>query len=161
MELERETEFYYNWFKKYVSSFYCKDDNINRKLKDREEHTLRVLTYCRDLVSSIDTDEDISELLPIIALFHDIGRFKQFTTYGTFNDKESEDHADLGIRILEESNILSPFSKRKVHLILNAIRLHNKKDLYKKSKDSKLILLTKLIRKADKSDILRTSEKKI
>jgi len=46
------------------------------------------------------------------ALFHDLGRFKQFKDYGTFNDMLSEDHARLGLREMAAHKVLSISSNR-------------------------------------------------
>ena len=155
MELKIESGHYYKWFREYVSSFYGKDDLINRNIKIKEDHTLRVVQNIKELIRSIDADKEIYELSILIALFHDIGRFEQFSSYGTFNDRDSEDHARLGVRVLRDQNVLSPLSDRKINLVLNAILFHNKKDLYSESDDPEMILLSKLIRDADKLDILK------
>lgn len=155
MELKKESNHYYKWFREYVASFYGKNDLINRNIKIKEDHTLRVVQNIRELIRSIDVNKEIYELSILIALFHDIGRFEQFSTYGTFNDRDSEDHARLGVRVLRDQNVLSSLSDREIHLVLNAILMHNKKDLYSESDDPEGILLSKLIRDADKLDILK------
>lgn len=154
MKFKENLDSYFTWFRDYVSSFYCSDININRNIKIKEDHTLRVVQNIRKLVRSNNINEEISRLSILTALFHDIGRFKQFTSYGTFSDKDSEDHAELGVCVLRETNILGALSGKSVDLILNAILVHNKKSLYLKSEDPDMILLSKLIRDADKLDIL-------
>ncbi len=154
MKLKDET-YYFKWFREYVSSFYCKDDLVNNNIKIKEDHTLRVVQNISELVRSSNLSREISELSILIALFHDIGRFEQFAKYGTFSDKESEDHAALGVRILMETDVLDSLSDRKIDLISKSIYFHNKKDLYSGDKDKDLILLAKLIRDADKLDILK------
>jgi putative nucleotidyltransferase with HDIG domain len=47
------------------------------------------------------------ELAETIALFHDIGRFEQFKTYGTFDDRASENHATIGLKVLKATDILN------------------------------------------------------
>ena len=39
------------------------------------------------------------QLAEIMGLFHDVGRFRQYSIYKTFNDAQSEDHADLGLKV--------------------------------------------------------------
>lgn len=38
----------------------------------------------------------------MIGLFHDVGRFYQFTVYRTFNDALSENHAKLGLKVIKD-----------------------------------------------------------
>ncbi len=155
MKFKENLDSYFTWFRDYVSSFYCNDININRNITIKEDHTLRVVQNIRELLRLNNISEEISILSILTALFHDIGRFKQFTSYGTFSDKDSEDHAELGVRVLRETNVLSALSDKSVDLILNAILVHNKKNLYSKSEDPDMILISKLIRDADKLDILK------
>ncbi|MEN8221864.1 MAG: HD domain-containing protein [Acidobacteriota bacterium] len=155
MKYNKESGDFFKWFREYVSSFYCDNEVINRNIKIKEGHTLRVVQNVRELLRSNNINEEISELSVLIALFHDIGRFEQYKKYGTFNDKVSTDHAKLGVHVLRENSVLSSLSERKIHLITNTILFHNKKDLYSKSKDQDLILLSKLIRDSDKLDILK------
>jgi hypothetical protein len=89
-----------------------------------------------------------------IALFHDIGRFYQFSHYKTFSDFASENHAKLSIKILEEEKILDTIPEQEKKLILKAISYHN---VYKLPvKESKACLMfSQLIRDADKIDIFK------
>lgn len=151
----KNESYYFKWFREYVSPFYCKDVLINNNVKIKEDHALRVVQNIKELVRSNNFSKEISELSTLIALFHDIGRFEQFAKYGTFSDKKSEDHAALGVTVLMETNVLDALSDRNIDHISKAIFYHNKKDLYSASKDPDLILLTKLIRDADKLDILK------
>ncbi len=148
-------ESFLKWFLDYTNSFYSEDKNVNRNIRVKEEHTLRVVKNIGDLSSEIKTNENIDTLSFLIALFHDLGRFEQFKVYGTFNDKKSEDHAALSVKILKEKKVLKSLSERYISLISNAILYHNKKDLYKvENSDEDLILLSEMIRDADKLDIL-------
>jgi len=38
----------------------------------------------------------------VIAWLHDIGRFEQFDRYRTFADAESENHAQIALRVIEK-----------------------------------------------------------
>ncbi|MCD4721347.1 MAG: HD domain-containing protein, partial [Desulfobacula sp.] len=86
------------------------------------------------------------------ALFHDIGRFKQYLTYATFNDTKSINHAKLGIQQLSLHKILNGLSTNEKRFIVIPIVWHN---AYKPPdiKDDKMLLFIKLLRDADKLDI--------
>jgi len=95
-------------------------------------------------------------LAEAIALFHDLGRFEQFFKYKTFRDSESENHAVLGVKILNKERILSRLSGEEETLILKAVEYHNLMEIPKNMEtSSKLHFFSRLIRDADKIDILR------
>ena len=90
----------------------------------------------------------------MMGLFHDVGRFRQFTLYQTFNDALSEDHADLGIKVLKELPLIGRLHTEDRELLLFAIQNHNKK-VIAPEQDPRRILFAKLLRDADKLDIYR------
>lgn len=133
-------------FIRYAKTFDLKNPNIMRKF----HHSFRVMEYSCEIAQSLKlSDEDI-EIAMIIGLLHDISRFKQWTIYGTYNDHESFDHGDEAVKILDELNILND---NKV-LIKKAIKNHNKAYIEDGLKEREL-LFTKIIRDADKIDIIK------
>ena len=88
-------------------------------------------------------------------MLHDIGRFEQWKNYQTFKDMDSIDHADLAVDILKNNNYLRKFIKDDKYdsIILDSIKYHNKFTL-PNDLDNETLLFTKLIRDADKLDIL-------
>ena len=86
---------------------------------------------------------------------HDIGRFEQLKRYDTFEDRLSVNHAMLGLEILKENNFIRKFcSEEKYYdIIFSAIENHNKYKIDKTLEGEKL-LQAKIIRDADKIDIL-------
>ena len=95
----------------------------------KEEHTLRVCKEILQLGKALDLNKNALRLAETIALFHGIGRFEQFRTYGTFNDKKSENHATLELKVLEETNVLSHLTKTQRSIAYNAIGYHNVRKL--------------------------------
>jgi hypothetical protein len=91
-------------------------------------------------------------LAEAIALLHDTGRFEQFARYGTFNDRESADHAALGVRILREKGALAAVDPPERELILRAIAYHNRPVL-PTDESERCLLFSRMIRDADKLDI--------
>ena len=147
----------HHWMNKYMKSFYSDDEEVQRGILIKEKHTGCVTANCVELARHLKLSEHDSELAEIIGLFHDVGRFRQYSIYKTFNDAESEDHADLGLKVIDELeffNRLSPVDNEIVHF---AIGNHNKKNIAP-TDDPKKLLFAKIIRDADKLDIYRVLE---
>lgn len=140
---------YIKWFNNYFKNFEIKNKNILRKF----HHTYRVMEYSKDIGKSINLNEHDLWLCEIIGLFHDLGRFKQWTEYHTYNDIESIDHAALAVDILKEENVLDSIDEKDKNLIYNAINYHNKY-IIPNDLDDETIKFCKIIRDADKLDIM-------
>ncbi len=143
-----------SWFADYVNRFYSEDAGHNLNISLKEEHTKRVCNEIINIGKSLDLDKEFLYLSELIALFHDIGRFEQYTRYGTFADKKSEDHAALGVRIINEEGILKSFNESKRSIILRTIAYHNQAEL-PLEETQECLLMVKLLRDADKIDIWR------
>jgi hypothetical protein len=153
---KNDLDFFKKWFSEYVDQFSSSDyftrDNIKRKI----EHTGRVRENILLLAKSENIGEDGNRLAETLALFHDLGRFEQFMRYKTFIDAESENHALLGVKILECMGVLSNLPPKEKYLILKAMEYHNLLEIPECSNSSeKLLFYSKLIRDADKLDILK------
>lgn len=142
-------------FSRYVSTFYINDNYHNKNIRVKEKHTLRVCKNILAIANSLNLNKDDKNLCEIIALFHDIGRFEQFRIYRTFNDKLSKDHASLGLEIIEKEKIFQSLDHESFKVACGSIRYHNKKNLYKNDPDDRTVFFSKLIRDADKLDILK------
>lgn len=147
-------EEYYNWFSSYVKKFYGEDMVVNQNIRLKENHTLKVAKHAKNIAKSLNLTEEEVNISEIIGLFHDIGRFEQFRRYKTFRDYISENHATLGIKILEENKILDELDDSRQKIIIKAISLHNTKELPSNLNEEES-LYCKLIRDADKLDIFR------
>jgi uncharacterized protein (DUF1697 family) len=153
---KEDMEFFRKWFLSYVNQFSSPDSFIQANIKLKIEHTARVCENILLLAKAEKLEEKNFMLAETIALFHDLGRFEQFVKYRTFNDLESENHALLGAKILEKTEILSLLSKEEQDLILKAIEYHNIMEIPSFAENSKgLLFYLKLIRDADKLDILK------
>ncbi len=147
-----DTAFFHSWFRNYVKSFYAKDPKTQENIRLKEEHTLRVCKEILQLGKALNLNEDALRLAETVALFHDIGRFEQFTIYGTFNDGVSENHATLGLKVLKATNILCRLTKTEQNIVYNAVKYHNVRKIPGNA-DKISELHSKLIRDADKLDI--------
>lgn len=146
------------WFAEYVRSFYSEDPDVQAHVRLKEDHTARVCERMAELADSLRLEPEQSTLAQTVALFHDVGRFQQYTQYRTFNDFRSEDHACMGVRILKETGVLGKLPEFHQTLIQKAVRYHNGREIPPDSEES--VYLSRMIRDADKIDILEmiTSE---
>ena len=160
-------------FKAYTDRY----DSSDVKIKLKIDHTYRVADICERIARSFELSEIETDFCWLIGLLHDIGRFEQLKQFGTFIDRDSIDHAELGADIL----FSMPFSETGKPLIESfidpsdwlvlededfdgweemakmcetAIRLHNKLTL-PDSLDPGTLFYCKLIRSSDKIDIFR------
>ena len=140
------------WFSNYVASYYTNDKDYNYAIRLKEEHTKRVCRNTITLGKKLDLSEQDIIVAETMALFHDIGRFKQYATYGTFNDMASENHAELGLKQLAMHHTLSVCTKEERRCIIKAIAYHNAAVL-PENQDAKTLFFMRLLRDADKIDI--------
>lgn len=139
-----------NYFDEYVSKYDKKDPDINYKY----HHSYRVMNIMELLATKLNLPEKDIYLAKIIGLLHDIGRFEQDKLYNSFNDKVLE-HGDYGEKILKENNFLSKFNIKKedYQIVYKSVKNHNK-FLIEDNLTERELFFTKLIRDADKLDIL-------
>ncbi|MDQ1276135.1 MAG: hypothetical protein QG610_1710 [Euryarchaeota archaeon] len=153
---KEELDFFQKWFFEYVNQFSSPDSFIQENIELKIEHTGRVCRNILLLAKSEKISENECMLAEAIALFHDLGRFDQFMKYKTFRDSESENHAILSVNILNKEKVLSCLSAEEENLVLKAVEYHNMMEIPKNiEKESKLYFFSRLIRDADKIDILR------
>ena len=140
-------------FETFVNHYDLSVPAIERKYK----HSLRVMKFAIDIAKSLNLTEDEIILAAKAGLLHDIGRFEQWTQYCTYNDLKSIDHADLGVEILKKNNYIEKYEKDKVkqRIILTAVKNHNKLAI-EQGIDGIELIISKIIRDADKLDIMNT-----
>ncbi|MBN1144207.1 MAG: HD domain-containing protein [Bacteroidales bacterium] len=141
-----------SWFTKYVKSFQHADSEIQQNITLKEEHTHRVCEAIVDIGVALGLDHNALRLAEAIALLHDIGRFEQYTRYRTFMDAKSENHAELGVKIIEREDILASFNPAAQYIIKQSVSYHNRPSLPLNESPS-CLFYAKLIRDADKLDI--------
>ncbi|MBI4838489.1 MAG: HD domain-containing protein [Nitrospirae bacterium] len=143
-----------NWFSDYSRSFNFTDKNEQRNIDLKIEHTHHVCRNIIKIAKDIFYDVNKIRIAETIALFHDVGRFPQFARYKTFKDNISINHGLLGAKTLIGEKVLNILPGREQNLIIGSVRFHSAFKL-PHSKDKDLISFLKLIRDADKLDILR------
>jgi len=141
-----------DWFDGYVRSFRSEDQDFQQNIDMKEKHTLRVCDEILSLGKELELNNGDLFLVEILALFHDVGRFEQYNRYRTFVDRDSEDHAALGVKILQEKKVLAGLDEPPRNLILRSISYHNRAALPREETEE-CLFFTKLLRDADKLDI--------
>lgn len=143
-----------SWFAAYVAGF-DRTDLLRRPKYDlKEAHSRRVAEECAALAGAIGLDADEAALARAIGLLHDIGRFPQVARFATFDDRISVDHGALGAEVIRTHRLLEKLEARDRLAVESAVRLHNRERLPALA-DERTGRLARLIRDADKLDILR------
>ena len=134
---------------------YTKDYLKYYRCELKYNHSYRVMELSKIISESISLSEDDIELSQIIGLLHDIGRFDQFKYYNSFVDINTIDHGDLGVYLLKKDNNIRNYiiDSKYDNIIYNAIRNHNK-FIIDSNLDDRELLFSKIIRDADKIDIM-------
>lgn len=120
----------------------------------KEKHTWKVVKNCENLAKHLNLNEHDSLLAKMIGLFHDVGRFYQFTVYRTFNDALSENHAKLGLKVIKDLPFIAKLDEEDLATLKFAIGNHNAKEIAP-TENQRHLAFAKLIRDADKIDIYR------
>src|SRR5690606_20181560 len=119
----------------------------------KKDHSLRVAANAKILATSLNLEPNDEQAVVVAAVFHDIGRFKQIAEYSTLDDDASLNHAELSVEILKDKNFLDALPEEQQLQVFNAILHHNKAELPRNLAGREL-LLSQLLRDADKLDIL-------
>ncbi len=142
------------WFYDYVESFKESDPQHQANITLKIEHSLRVCEEIRYISTQIGLGAGELRLAEAIALLHDIGRFDQYARYRTFVDGKSENHAELGVQVLQKNEVLNGWEEGTKDLVIRSIRYHNRATV-PKGETKTCLLYSRLIRDADKLDIWR------
>lgn len=139
-----------NYFDEYVSNYDMSDPDINYKYY----HSYRVMNVMELLATKINLTKEDIHLAKVIGLLHDIGRFEQDKLYNSFKDIEM-DHGNYGVKVLKNNHSLDKtnIATSDYEVVYKAIDNHNKFEISSGLTEREL-LFSKLIRDADKLDIL-------
>lgn len=140
------------FFNRYCHAFtkLIRANDPNIKLK--KDHSLRVVEQARLLNEFERFRAGPAFLSRVAALFHDIGRFEQYTRYKTFKDSDSIDHARLGFKILARQGFLDSLSVSDRRCVRLAVLFHNRHSL-PSGLPGETAMVCKALRDADKLDI--------
>ncbi|MEC9490516.1 MAG: HD domain-containing protein [Halanaerobiales bacterium] len=142
------------WFDLYTKEFAMQNKKDQKNINLKINHSRRVTKDMEEIIKGFTMSEEEKYLARIIALYHDIGRFKQYKEYQTFSDYKSEDHGRLGVEVIRENKLIDDLSQDYQKVIYKAIEQHNKAEIDKDYfENEKEIFFAELIRDADKLDI--------
>lgn len=141
-------------FNKYVKDY----DAANPKIALKIAHTIRVASISQKIGESLLLSNEEADTAWAIGMLHDIGRFEQVRRYNTFDDSRSVNHAELGVNLLFQEGLIKTFDieEKDYDLIKIAISNHNRYRIQEGLSEKK-VMFCKIIRDADKIDILRVN----
>lgn len=142
------------WFSAYTASYHSPDTEDQKNISLKIVHTKNVCDNISRIALSIGMSAAEVMLAEAVALFHDVGRFPQYASYGTFRDSESVNHGVLGADTLVQDGVLKELPRHEQTVIVQAVRYHNVLSL-PAIRDRDVVCYLKLIRDADKLDALR------
>ena len=142
------------WFESYVGSFASSDGSFHPPLQVKVDHSKRVADNARQLAEDLAWNPSEANRAEALGWLHDIGRFSQFAEFGTFTDATSINHGERGWEVVRDSRILSMLPPSEQEILLAGIRHHNART-EPDHLDKESLRFLKLIRDADKLDILR------
>jgi len=140
------------WFTGYVQSFDSGDPIISQAVTLKKDHSLRVCDEILTIGRRLDLSPENLRLAEVMALLHDVGRFEQVKRYRTFVDMKSENHGELGVKVLQTEKPLASLNEATQELILKAVAYHNRMTI-PEDESPVCIYFTNLLRDADKLDI--------
>lgn len=141
-----------SWYSDYAATFTGSDLELREAVLLKVEHTRRVCSEMKELCESISLTDPLLFEAKIIALLHDLGRFKQFELYKTFQDRKSVSHSKLAIEVIDQYQLLKDLPASYQENIKTAVLHHNAKSVPSGLTDDQNTLC-QLIRDADKLDI--------
>lgn len=141
-------------FQEYVAYYNAEDEKVRLKI----EHTYRVADLCEVIALSLKLPKEEVDLAWLIGLLHDIGRFEQLRSYGTFNDAQSIDHAEYGAEILFTQGRIRDYATEDTEdeLIRTAVAYHSAYRIPEGLED-RTEQFCHIVRDADKIDILKVN----
>lgn len=141
-------------FSDYVRHYDASDPKIALKVV----HTRRVARLCDEIAADLGLGPELFDLAWTCGMLHDIGRFEQIARYHTFADARSVDHAALGAQVLIDEGAIRSFvdDPSLYPTIAEVVRQHNRLAI-DETLDAQTTLLCKVVRDADKIDILRVN----
>ena len=141
-------------FVAYARSFFCGNSETDYNLNLKLEHSLNVLDNAEGIISQEKFDsQELEYVIRLAALYHDVGRFEQFSKYKTYKDCDSVNHGSLGAAMLVKEKFLAREDRNIQKDVLGAVTLHNRATLPVNLKGY-MLTATKAVRDADKLDII-------
>lgn len=148
MPLSRHVELFTDFAKGHL----CGDADNDYHIRLKLDHSLRVLENAQTIIAEEGITGHTADLSVLASLYHDIGRFPQFTRYATFKDADSVNHGRMGVLTLRNLDLPDTVSSRDWKLVRAAVGLHNVKTVNPRTPPC-LATMVNVTRDADKIDI--------
>ena len=142
------------WLSSFISGFRNEKGELHPLLELKRSHTVRVADNCRRITAELGWEGSLLERALSAAILHDTGRFPQYATWGTFYDGASADHGALGEKVLRENFPWPDPEGKDASVILEAVRLHNRRTLPEDIAPAALPVV-RIVRDSDKMDVFR------
>ena len=145
-------------FTEYARGFYSGDVEKDELYRLKDEHSNGVFKNAWMIIQGEPAlqEPQTARAALLAALYHDIGRFEQLRAYNTFDDASSLNHAVLSAKILADQSFMPGENPQTRRLTRAAIAMHNRAALPASlDPESKLGLIARTLRDADKLDIIR------
>ncbi len=141
-------------FSEYTALFRSANEASDKNILLKIKHSERVMQLSEELAVSCNYEHETILLAKICGLLHDIGRFEQYRDYQTFSDNQSIDHGCLGQEVIDRIGILNELNSKEHQIIKQVVLHHNRKEI-SNLLDEETTIYVKIIRDADKLDILK------
>lgn len=139
-------------FEDYIKNNYDFENNL---IIEKYIHTLNVVKITLLICEKMGLTDEEGRLAFYLALFHDLGRFREVIRQNHFNNLKF-DHGAYSNKILFNDGFINSFNIKKEDylLIKKAVYFHNKKDLVNNLSERER-LFCEILRDADRIDIFR------
>jgi len=151
---ENDLEYFKNWFSDFTQSFYSSNEEDQRNIMLKIEHTQNVRKNILRIAEGLSLSKERRRLAETATLFHDIGRFPQYAKYKTFRDAVSLSHGLLGMKTLIKEGVLECLPEDEKELILKVVNFHGTFSI-PTTFEGDTVFFLKMVRDADKVDIFR------
>lgn len=142
------------WHEEFVRHYHKDNPEVMMNLYEKYDHTHRVVIEVRGLISALNLEENTATIAELGALFHDIERYKLLSEGNRFDAVSDENHAGQSLLILQDEGALQYLPRDIAEAVCQIILLHNAPTI-PKSLDEKTDLALKMVRDADRLDLLR------
>jgi hypothetical protein len=146
------------WFAAFFAGHAAPTPADATRLELKRFHCQMVMAEAETLAGSLALPRRQITLAAVAGLCHDVGRFPQYLRYQTFSDRQSVNHAILGVQSLTRHRGLGTLTPRERSLVRTAIVVHNRHLLppaLTSGRDGEALVLARIVRDADKLDIVR------
>lgn len=137
-----------------LSSVETKDFAQQQAFDQWKRHNEKVVENILLLGQSLDMEDGEMRMAEILALFHDIARFRDISTSPYYPKLTETGHAEAGAELLSLLPSYKELEAAKQEILQKVTIFHNKPELPKKENEI-VVYYLKLLRDADKLDTLR------